>query len=394
MPLLERLRALPAPAWVLFAGTFLNRFGTFVVVFLVLYLTSNGFSPAQAGFVAGTYGLGGVSAMLLGGSIADRLGRREGIALSMFTSAAAMLLLSQAERLPTIAALAILAGTAAELYRPAAAALLTDLTPPGQRLTGFAVYRTAVNAGMAVGPAVAGLLAEHSFMLIFVGDALTSLAFGTLALLWLPRGPGPLGPVGKGDRALLAITRDRGFLLLLAACTLGALVLTQYSSSYALHVRHLGFPVTTFGALVSLNAVMVATLELPSTSITGRLPVRPAIAAGFGLFAIGFGWNAIATTLPMLAAGVALWSLGEILAVPLLATHVADLAPDHMRGRYQAAFNLTFAAGFAVGPALGTALWAASPRGIWIACLAADAAAAVLVLLSGRHPGRSGAASG
>ncbi len=369
----------------LFAGTFLNRFGTFVVVFLVLYLTSRGFSPAQAGLVAGAYGLGGIGAVLLGGPIADRFGRREGIALSMFTSAVAMLALSQAQRLPTITVLAMLAGVAAELYRPAAAALLTDLTPPGQRLTGFAVYRTAVNAGMAVGPAVAGLLAEHSFMLVFVGDAVTSVAYGTLALLWLPSGAGARAPAGADDRVIPAILGDRAFLLLLAASTLGALVLTQYGSSYALHVQRLGFPVSTFGALISLNAVIVATLELPSTSLTSRLPVRPAIAAGFLLFALGFGWNAFANTLPMLALGVVLWSIGEILALPILAAHVADLAPEHMRGRYQAAFNLTFATGFTLGPAVGTALWAASPRGIWIACFAADAAAAALVLASGRR---------
>jgi hypothetical protein len=33
------LRALPRSAWILFAGTFVNRFGSFVVPFLLLYLT-------------------------------------------------------------------------------------------------------------------------------------------------------------------------------------------------------------------------------------------------------------------------------------------------------------------------------------------------------------------
>ena len=38
----ENLRALPAPAWILFAGTFVNRFGTFVMPFLVIHVTRRG----------------------------------------------------------------------------------------------------------------------------------------------------------------------------------------------------------------------------------------------------------------------------------------------------------------------------------------------------------------
>ena len=47
--MLSRLRALPRPAWILFLGTFLNKFGTFVLPFLTLYLTQRGFTLSDAG---------------------------------------------------------------------------------------------------------------------------------------------------------------------------------------------------------------------------------------------------------------------------------------------------------------------------------------------------------
>ncbi|MDQ2716129.1 MAG: MFS transporter [Chloroflexota bacterium] len=72
------------------------------------------------------------------------------------------------------------------MYRPAVSALLADLVPPERRVTAFALYRLAVNIGFAAGPTVAGLLATHSFFLLFLGDALTSLFFGVLTLLALP----------------------------------------------------------------------------------------------------------------------------------------------------------------------------------------------------------------
>jgi MFS family permease len=142
---------MPAPAWVLFGGTFVNRFGSFVLVFLVLYLREKGFSPAEAGTAVGAYGFGSLAAALAGGWVADRFGRRNAISLSMFSAAATMLALSQAERLPLIVALSALAGLTSELYRPASSALLTDLIPAGQRVTAFALYRLAINLGFAAG---------------------------------------------------------------------------------------------------------------------------------------------------------------------------------------------------------------------------------------------------
>src|SRR2546423_10199201 len=122
--LIASLRILPRPAWILFLGTFLNKFGTFVIPFLVLYLTGQGYSPGQAALAIGAYGLGNFVASGLGGYLADRIGRRRTIALSMFSVAVAMLLLSQARSLSLIIFLTGLTGLTGELYRPASSALL------------------------------------------------------------------------------------------------------------------------------------------------------------------------------------------------------------------------------------------------------------------------------
>src|SRR5436190_15089188 len=98
----ESLRALPAGAWILFLGTFLNKFGTFVLPFLAIYMTRLGYSAAAAGVATAAYGLGSLCACMLGGYLADRLGRRKTIVLSMFSAAVAMLCLSQARSLSMI----------------------------------------------------------------------------------------------------------------------------------------------------------------------------------------------------------------------------------------------------------------------------------------------------
>src|SRR6187401_2363415 len=144
--LTENLRTLPRGAWILFFGTFLNKFGTFVLPFLAIYMTGLGFSTFQAGLAIGAYGVGTLIACLLGGYLADNLGRRRTIVLSMFSAALVMLCLSQARTLSAIVSLSCLAGLTGELYRPASSALLADLIPAGQRVTAFAAYRMSFNA--------------------------------------------------------------------------------------------------------------------------------------------------------------------------------------------------------------------------------------------------------
>src|SRR5438270_8745672 len=92
--LTQNLRALPRGAWILFAGTFLNKFGSFVLPFLTIYMTRLGYTAAQAGLAIGAYGVGTLGASLIGGYLADRVGRRKTIVLSMCSVALAMLSLS------------------------------------------------------------------------------------------------------------------------------------------------------------------------------------------------------------------------------------------------------------------------------------------------------------
>ena len=79
----QNLRGLPREAWVLFAGAFVNRLGTFVLPFITLYLRHRGYSAPQAGLGLAAYGMGAIGAQGVGGLLADRIGRRNAIALSM-----------------------------------------------------------------------------------------------------------------------------------------------------------------------------------------------------------------------------------------------------------------------------------------------------------------------
>jgi MFS family permease len=388
------VRDLPRTAWVIYAGTFINRFGSFVLTFLVLILVKRGYSPAEAGIAASAYGVGSVAAAMIGGQLADRFGRRRTIALSLFSSAAVILLLWRAQALPAIIALAGLAGMTGELYRPAAAALLADVTPAGRRVVTFALYRLAINAGFALGPAVAGYMASRSFTIIFIGDAVTCALYGVLVLAAVPKSfdrpaaahPPPAAdrPRARGPSVLRVIAADRALLSVLLASVAIGFVYHQSTVTLALEVDARGLPMSAFGFLASLNGAICLLLELPVAAVTARMAAWIPLAVGAALTGAGFGGIGLAATFSALAAMVTVWSLGEIVQSPVSQAFVADLAPPGLQGRYQAAYGFTHALGLVLAPALGPALFAWSRPGLWAICAGLGAAASLTFVALGR----------
>lgn len=368
----------------LFFGTFLNKFGAFVVPFLTLYLTKQGCSPVEAGLAVSAYGVGGLFASLLGGHLADALGRRQTIALSMFSGAATMMLLSQAHQLAFIIALTALAGLASEFYRPASTALLTDLVTPDQRVTAFAALRMAFNAGFAFGPAMAGFIAAFGYFWLFAGDAATSVLYGAVALFALPAGSHQVQANATWGQAWRVLRYDRKLHQLLAANFAIGLVFFQIASTFGLYVTQLGFSAATYGLIVSLNGALIVLAELPLTTITRRFPARKVMAVGYVIIGIGFALNYFAHSVPALAVCMIVFTLGEMITMPMVSAYVANLAPAHMRGRYLGVSSLTWSLALIVGPGLGMKLYTYQPLWYWIACGATSVAAAGIILLATR----------
>jgi MFS family permease len=135
-----------------------------------------------------------------------------------------------------------------------------------------------------------------------------------------------------------------------------------------------------FGALISLNGIIICLTELPLTSYTRRFPPRRIMVTGMLVFGIGFALTGFAQSIPFLAATVVLWTLGEMFYFPMAAAHVANISPPDMRGRYQGAWGISWGLGAVFGPVLGTAVFAREPRAVWIMCGVVAAVGAALVL--------------
>jgi cyanate permease len=258
-------------------------------------------------------------------------------------------------------------GLAAELYRPSTTLLMVETVPERQRVTAFGVYQLATNIGTAAGPAVAGVLATHSYTWLFVGDALTSAVWAALALVALPRDRPRDRLATPARHATAAIVRDRPFMRYLMAVALLNLVLFQTLSTFPLWARDHGVDAGGYGVLMALSGGL-ALVGLPLSALTRRRPTPRVLALASVLVAAGFGLVGVADGVPLLVVCVLVWSFGDLMQWPVSAAYVARIAPSGLVGRYAGARSLVYGLAATIAPTLGTALYGLDPAAVWPVC--------------------------
>jgi MFS family permease len=384
-PRIRDLRMLPRQAKLLLAGVAINRAGSFVPVFLALYITALGISPVKAGIALTCYGAGGIAGIVAGGSIADRLGPRVTIVASMLATALLVGALAALHAYLPILLASAGSGFAGAIFRPAATDLLARLTPRERLVLVSAAQRVALNVGATVGPLLGGLLASRSYSALFLVDAATCLGFALVAWKGLApeRGEAPRRMTPGGYWVVLA---DRRYTCFLIAMLTIAVVEVQYIAALPLALSAEGISTTMFTTLVALNGLLVILLELPLTRVTQTWPMRRAITLGVALIALGLSLYGIDYAVVTLLAVTVLWTLGEIVAAPSANAYPALIAPAGLRGRYVAAATASQSLGFAVGPALGAAVFAAGGAAVWAACALVGAFAVTMSAAGVREP--------
>jgi MFS family permease len=375
------LRGLPREVWALFSATLINRCGTMVLPFLVLYLTRDqGQPPRRAALALAVYGLGSMLTSPIAGRLADRIGPRRIVIGSLFSGAVLLPLLPLLHSMGAILALTFLWSVSAEALRPASLAWMSGLVPPTRRRSGFALNRLAVNLGMSLGPAVAGFVVRWSFPAIFVLDALTSVLAGTLLLLTTHgRGSGatdeemrsPAREASPAPGALRHAWFDRRFLWFLASILPVQIVFFQHESTLALYlVRDLHLQESIYGLLFTINTAMIIFLEVPLNAAMSEWPHRRCLMLGALLIAAGFGGVGLARDAAGIALTVIVWTFGEMVLLPSCSAFVADAAPAAKRGEYLGLYSMSFSGAFAVAPFLGAKVMEGfGARAVWAAAL-------------------------
>jgi predicted MFS family arabinose efflux permease len=369
----EAFSGLSRSVWLLSIASLINRAGTMVMPFLVLFLVEKrGFTKTQAGQTLALYGLAAMAASYYGGRLCDRFGPLRVMRWSLVLTGLSFWALGLVPGRLAISAMVLVLALVGEVFRPANLSALTLASDAAERTRSIALMRLAVNAGMTVGPSVGGLLAAFSYGWLFLADGATSILAAVLLFFAFPgvRTPGAPAPRPAGSAPARSPFRDLPMMAMLGLMFLLSVVVFQVISTFPLSLRDLyGFSEARIGVTLASNTVIIVLFEMVLIhSLARRDPLK---VAGFGSFLFGAGLALLpfGRGLGYAVFTVAIWTVGEMLAFPLMTSAVAARAPEELRGTYMGLLNFSFATGYVVAPLVGTWVYEQlGARTLWLGC--------------------------
>lgn len=359
------LRSYPRQFWVLTLGIFIYvGAAALAFPFEAIYLREElGTSMTMIGVVFGLVPLSVMPFQFWGGQLTDRLGRRVIIMFSVLVGVVWFVGFAFVTQLWQVAILVALESALGwPLFQTASNAMIADLLPPERRQEGFGLTRVAMNLGVVLGPALAGLAWGWgvTYRELFLAAAAGCALMVVMMLAWIreSRPQSALEPHrhvdAHGRTGYRIVLHDRVFLSFCAVAVLAVFCFGNFGSIFAVYVTDfLGVAKAEWGYLLALNAGVVTLVQYPLVRALRRKNRMILLAISSALLALGLGGSAFAGPLWSLVILIVVMSIGESLLAPLSSAEVSDLAPEAVRGRYMGVWTVVWNGGAALGPAFG-----------------------------------------
>lgn len=360
---------LPREVWLLSGALLVNRAGTMVLPFLSLYLTHDlGLTAIRAGQIIGCFGFGSMVGSYAGGWLSDRMSPLRVQQFSLAASGLGFLVFTRLETFASLAAGIFVLAAVSDVFRPALMVSVAHFSPPAASKRSFALIRLAANLGMGVGPAVAGLLASHGYVWLFVGDAITCWMAALILVVVFGAGVRPRED-GDSPSATTGLSpwRDGPFLAFLLLIVVLGITFFQVWTTMPLFLRAFyGVSERAIGLLLSINALLIALTEMLVIRAVERFDALHTVGVGALLVGAGLALLPLGPPYLIAVAAMVILTVGEMLAMPISNTVVAERAGRGQIGRYMGSYTLAFSTAFVVGPIAGTAVYQhLGPEVLW-----------------------------
>lgn len=365
----------PQTFWILTGVSFIDRLGgALLFPFFTLYITSRfKVGMTEAGLLFGVFAVSAFVGSVLGGALTDRLGRKGIVIFSLIATSLSNVVMGLVDSLAAFYLVALLSGILTDVGGPAHQAMVADVLPEDKRAQGFGILRVAFNLAVTIGPVIGGFIAARSYLALFLTDAVVSLLVAGLIYLYLPEtkpAPHPSAPresLAATFRGYARVLQDRLFMLFMGASLLMVLVYMNMNTTLGVYLREAhGVPESGYGYILSLNAAMVVLFQFWITRRLQRFPPMRMMAAGTGLYAIGFAMYGFVSAYALFLLAMAIITVGEMIVTPVAQALSTNLAPEAMRGRYLAVYGFSWGVPYAIGPYLaGLLMDKADPRWLW-----------------------------
>ncbi|WP_430790544.1 MDR family MFS transporter [Virgibacillus flavescens] len=351
--------------------------------FMAIYFSEH-LGKELAGVLLIASQLVGVFTGLIGGYCADKFGRKKMMTISMFGQAIAFVCFAlvnspwmESAILSFVCFSAL--GFFGSFYWPASHAMVADVVPEKHRTEVFAVFYTAINISVVIGPILGGILFfEHRFALLIASAAVSFLMTILIHKLIRETAPDYIEELTdaeglKGLRFVVkeqlrnykVIINDKAFLLFIVGGIFAAQAFMQMDLLLAVFMSE-KVPVQelfafgdfslqvegekAFGWIIAENGLLVALFTVFISKWMSRYYERNVFVLSscfYGISMLVFGYT---TSIWVIAFGMFIFTVAELMVVGIQESFIAKISPEHMRGQYFAAGSLRFAIGRAIAP--------------------------------------------
>jgi len=378
MQLTNRLKTLyndyPRQFWLMITGIVLaTAGGSMIWPFMLIYASGKLGMPLSTVAVLISINAGtGLLSSFIAGTLADKIGRKVVMNISLTMTGLAYFLLMRAETYPQFVGLMVMIGLSNPLYQVGADAMLADMIPSEKRTDAYALNRIANNAAFALGPAIGGFLATRSYDLAFYGAGTGFIAY-SLLLFFLARETLDKSSANEsiptsGTKGYGHVFRDKNYMLFVGTMSMGLIGSTMLWILMPVYAKtNYGISEALYGWIPTTNALMCVFVQYSVTNITRRQRTLPVIATGMLIYALGVGSVALMSSFWGFWLSMVILTFGELTLVPTASKYVADLAPSDLRGRYMSIYWLGWGLARTISPILGGFLHDnIAPGAIWI----------------------------
>lgn len=344
----------------LLVGTvFVRAASSMSMPFLFIYLSkTTDMDLATIGLTVGAGSLAGTVGGFVGGTLSDMIGRRRVMLGALYVWTFVFLGFAFGRGTLFFILLSMLGGLCRSFYEPVSQALMADLTTREKRFRVFSLRYTAINIGVAVGPIIGAVLAERANSLPFLITAIIYLLY-VISLQYLLNRFGIRQIEGQKKEQITfkgawdVVVRDSAFRFYVVGGILGAIGYSQMTGSLSKFLElTMSDGVKLFSVLMSVNAVVVVTMQIALTKWGEKRTPLQSILAGNIMYALGDIGFAFANSWTLFILSMVFFTFGEILTFTASDVFIDRLAPAHMRGTYYGAKSFSNLGHF-IGPWLG-----------------------------------------
>ncbi|MFC6339872.1 MFS transporter [Pseudomonas sp. CCM 7891] len=345
--------------------------------YLVIYLTEQfALSISQVGLVIGSSLIFGSLLSVYGGFLVDRISSYRLLLGLSLVFALGFLGTVLARQIGSFYACLILINLAYAVIDIAVKAGFASLLPEEARSEVFSIKYTLTNMGYAVGPFLGAMVAKLDISLPFIFSAFLGVGFFLLYWRWGDKALTTVDATQKPVSFLAVIRvllRDHRLVCFTVGGVLSAVVFgqfTAYLSQYLVTTSTAQYTYRVISAVLTTNALLVIGLQYVIGRRISHRHLSRWLILGLSMFMLGVIGFALATNLWWWVLAMAIFTVGEIIVFPAEYMFIDRIAPDHLRGMYYGAQNLSNL-GAALGPVLCGLVLASLPAHYMFYMLAA-----------------------